>query len=418
MRRIASALFLCAALSGQTATVIMPAPGKEPDTLAQLARRLKREPHATWLLLEGPGGTWLPEFSRMLQNDDDLMPMGLRTRTLGPSAPLAAELRQMQGWGPEAAWALIGDEGQVLESGRGPKPALQLAELLASHGIRGEIRELEAFVSRTPDHLQATEKLLERYLNLADRRTLARLKPRPEGSGEDAPPAELERPLTEAEDAQIWGRAADLMERLILGGDWRLGTIYRWGGRRYTTGRFSPLMVRASRRCIPRVEEALRQHPGLFPAWTVWVQLSDNLGGRPLRPLLDSIQLAPGEQDAAPESVFDAYVRDARARGDWNGIIEVLGPRWGARKDLQVKVFSVGEGKGEDPLKPTWEGLIKPLVEAHIRLGNAQEADRMIREAMAWMPSRALPGWASGLAQRCGQPYLAAQWAGLSVPRG
>ena len=32
--------------------------------------------------------------------------------------------------------------------------------------------------------------------------------------------------------------------------------------------------------------------------------------------------------------------------------------------------------------------------------------------------SKGLPGWAAALAQACGQPSLATQWAALTVPKG
>lgn len=419
MRRILPALMLCGALLGQTATVIMKAPEKEPESLAQLARKLKRDQGAGWVLLEGPQGAWLAEFRDQLRTDEDLQAVGLPVRTLGAASPLAAELRARQGWGPEAAWALVGPEARVLESGRSLPSPRQLADQLDRHGIHGEIRDLEAFLALHPGHIQAAEKLLGRYLGLADRRTSALLKPAG-GSGADPErPPELPRPLTEAEDARIWGKAAAMMERMILSGDWRLGPMFGWGARRYATGRFSQLMQAASRRCLPVVEEALRQHPGHFQPWLIWVQLAENVGGRPLRPLLDSLVPAPWEADAIPEQVFAAYVRDAKARGDWNGIVEVMGPRWDRRREESLQVVSIGEGgKVQDPLKPTWDALLHPLVEAQLRGGNAQEADRIIREAMAWMPSKELPGLASRLALRCGQPSLAAQWASLSVPKG
>jgi hypothetical protein len=76
------------------------------------------------------------------------------------------------------------------------------------------------------------------------------------------------------------------------------------------------------------------------------------------------------------------------------------------------------DGLKVDALKGQWDGFLKPLVEAHLRIGSTQEADRIVREVMAWMPSKGLPGWSSALAVSCGQPALASQWAALTVPKG
>jgi hypothetical protein len=189
---------------------------------------------------------------------------------------------------------------------------------------------------------------------------------------------------------------------------------------RYPTGQHSPLMRDASRRCLPLVESALREHPGHHQAWTLWTQLAENAGGRPLRPLLESITPLPGDVDFVPDSVLAGYIRQARSRGDWADLLDLLGPRWEKKKEETYQVISVGEdGKRveADTLKGTWDSLLEPLVEAHLRQGGAFEADRIVRESMAWMPSKGLPTWASALALRCGQPSWAAQWAALSVPK-
>lgn len=418
MRRILIPLLVGSALLGQTATIIMRNPEKDPESVVQLAKSLRREPRAAWLLLEGTQGEWLGSFRALLNADEELLTVGLPVRTLGAKSPLATELRAQQGWSPAATWVLVGPGGRVLESGQALPSAQQLGEGLAAHGVRGEIRDLEAFVAAHPDHLQAAERLLGQYISLADRRTSRLLKPTPEPAPEDEAPPELQRPLTDEEDARIWGRAATLMNRLLQSGDWRLGLLRGWTARVYRTGRFSPLMQTASRRGLPLVEEALRQAPGHFQIWTLWNQLAENAGGRPLRPLLESLVAVPGEPEAIPEAVFAGYVRSARSRGDWTGIIEVLGPQWDRRKEDQVQVITVGEAAaGRDALKSTWDATLKPLVEAHLRLGATLDADRIVREAAAWMPSNGLPGWSSALAQRCGQPGLAAQWSSLPGAR-
>ncbi len=420
MRRLLALLLFGGVLFGQNATIIMRGPEKEPESLGQLAQKLRRERKASWIVLEGTASEWVSAFRETLRTDDELAVIGLPVKSLGPKNALAAEFRNLHGWGPEARWILMGADGGELESGNRALDARRLADLLASHGILGEIRELEAFVAKHPEHIQAMESLLSLHLRLASQRT--------ESLPGFTPPKDLEEPsqkaepfpdLSESEDQRLWGKAAGLMERFIQSGDWRLGPLWTWAGNRYRTGRFSPLMRATSRRCLPVVEDALRQHPGHSSIWSLWSQLAENAGGRSLRPLLDSITPLPGAKDFVPEHVFVAYVRSARASGDWPGLVEVLGPRWDQKREEPVQVFAIGEeGQKADPLKASWDNVLQPLVEAHLRMGATLDADRIVREVMAWMPSKGLPTWASALAQRCGQPSLASQWAALTVPKG
>ncbi|HET8900609.1 MAG TPA: hypothetical protein VFM84_01620, partial [Holophagaceae bacterium] len=56
-------------------------------------------------------------------------------------------------------------------------------------------------------------------------------------------------------------------------------------------------------------------------------------------------------------------------------------------------------------------------VESYLRLGRAYDADRVVREAMAWRPSPGLPQWSAVLAKRCGDEQMASQWARMVVPK-
>lgn len=411
---------LCGVLAGQSATIAFRKPEKEPETLAQLARKLKRDRTASWVLLEGTRSEWVSGFWKALDSDDELSTVGLPTMNLGSKSPLASELRIQQGWGPEARWVLVAPDGKSLESEAGPANPRRLADLLAGHGIQGRIRELEVFLAKHPGHLQAQETLLGLYLRKAIVRTGQMISTPPpkeaEGGAKKADPAE---PLSEAEDQAMWGKAARLLERVIQSGDWRLGPMWTWATMRYPTGRRSPLMQEASRRALPIVEEALRQHPGHYQAWSVWAQLAENAEGRSLRNLMDSITPVPGETEFVPESVLTGYIQDARGRGDWASVVDLLGPRWELKKEDGYRVIAIDEeGLKVDALKGQWESLLKPLVESHLRLGNTQDADRIVREVMVWMPSKGLPGWASALATSCGQTALASQWATMTVPKG
>ena len=418
MRRFLAALLMCGAVMGQT-TIVMSKPPKAPETIVQLAKKLKRSQGAAWLLLDAPKADWVAGFRGLLGQDEDLMVLGLPLESYGPKTPLAAELRTQQGWGPEAAWALLGPGARVLGSGKTLPTARQLLDLAEGNGIRGELRDLESFVARHPGHVQAYRQLLVSHFGLAGRRTYRLVKPTMKKDAEGNPlPPEYPQPLTEADDERVWGRAAALLLPYVQSGDWRLangGLIVAF----QEAGQASPLLRAAALKCLSTVEEALRQDPGHYTNWSIWQVLAEAAGGRPLRPLLDSLVLLPGDRWGIPDSVFTTYARNARSREDWTGILDVLGPRWDQKKDQELEILFIGDdGARQDGLKSTWDSLLKPIVEAQLRLGRTLDADQVIRDAMVWMPSKGLPGWAAALAQACGQPSLATQWAALTVPKG
>ena len=421
MRHALLCTLLCGGLFGQS-TIYMRKPDKAPETLAQLAKKAQKDRSATWILLGGTRSEWTSSFHALVEADEDLATVDLPVQTAASTSAIASELRSLRNWGPEARWVLLGTDGRDLDSGVGPVDPKRLVEALESHGIQGKTREMEAFLAKHPGHLQAQEALLSLYLISGMKRSIDLLPPHVERPPEDgtAKPESLFL-LSEKDDQRCWGKAAALMARVIQSGNWRLGPGWGWISMRYPTGQHSPLMREASRRCLPLVESALREHPGHHQAWTLWAQLAENAGGRPLRPLMDAITPLPGAVDFVPESVLTGYIRSARSRNDWADLVEVLGPRWEQKKEETYQVISLGEdGKRveADTLKGTWESVLQPLVEAHLRLGSTLEADRIVREIMTWMPSKGLPGWASALALRCGQPSWAAQWAALSVPKG
>jgi hypothetical protein len=116
-------------------------------------------------------------------------------------------------------------------------------------------------------------------------------------------------------------------------------------------------------------------------------------------------------------------VKDARKRKDWTGIRDLLMPQieinklWEATQELRTEYVLRKDGKIQDNPETGdyWRGTLEPLVEALLHLGDMGLADDLVRDRYAKHPWSGLPGRASALAQRCGQPGLAARWGALGA---
>lgn len=64
-----------------------------------------------------------------------------------------------------------------------------------------------------------------------------------------------------------------------------------------------------------------------------------------------------------------------------------------------------------------WDGLISPLVEALISLGDVGAAEQLVGEVNTMAGWPGLPGRARDLATRLNRPDLAARW-GTLTPKG
>ena len=137
-------------------------------------------------------------------------------------------------------------------------------------------------------------------------------------------------------------------------------------------------------------------------------------GGRPLAPLLDSLEPLPGTapEDWPPAAVLEAFVRDAKKRGDWRAIREAMEPRWEEwRRD--ARRAAMGSGPGER----IWNRVLQPLLEALIRLGDAGTADQVVAQAIDSLKWEGVAALARDLAQRLNRSDLAVRWGALSQAR-
>lgn len=394
-----------------------------PVTVLQWEAKVRKDGWPQWVLMPGSGGTWTGEMDALLASDPGLLEIGLGQWEIPTREPLGRELCAREHWGTETRWALVDAQGAVLDTGTTLPTADQLRQILDRRGVQGPIQVLTAYLARHPDRLDALETLLTRRVILARKLMKPFLQPVPKPKEEDPfqppQPPVLAKPLSESEDARIWGPVAQLMDRAVqdhvegsLDGVWSFSLL--------TAGaEDSPTMQAAAGRWLPDLESQLRVQPDDYRTWGLWVRLQGIAGGRSLRQLLDQLEPLPlpGAKVDPGSYPLGVYIAGARRRQRWRDIIDLVQPWWDQARETHYKVVMLDrDGRRMDGLKGDWDRLLAPLVEAYLRQGQPADADRVVREAMDWRPSSGLPSWASALARACGDEASAAQWARLPVP--
>jgi hypothetical protein len=379
-------------------------------------RELKRNRFGTWLVLEDEGAAW-GAATRSALDEEPMVLLNLPLKVVaGGKKPdaLAPVLRERFGWPKGAHWALVDAQGRVrAEGAETPAPAA-LGRAVDQAGTLSRAQELEAFLRQNPDRLDARMALCDEHLLVASRRTRKVLGPpatqpaTPQGSA-------AVKQLDPEPDLKIWAQAAQQLDAILWDVEGMLvgfqGMMFIQRVRR-SAAEHSPAMVAVLTRHKGAMEAVLRGRPEIFEAWDLWIMASQKCGGWPLQPLLASLHPLPGTGPGAwpPEGVLAEYVKDAKFRGDWGAIREVLEPRWAGQRD------AVLDGRleyGNNAL--LWDWILGPLLEAQVAQGDVGAADQVLNEAAEVAGWPGLPAKAQDLGMRLKRPDLAARWGALAV---
>lgn len=390
-------------------------------------RALKQNRFGIWILLEDEGAVWGAAMRKALEEEPMVgLNLPLRVVAGGSKAePLAAVLRERYGWPKGAHWAVVDGKGKLRAEGvEAPTPA-GLAQAVDQAGLTSRIQELEAFLRMNPERLDARAALLREHLAVADRKTRKALglmapvqggavpppSPPPPVSQPPPPPRALEPEV----DLRVWAVAAQNLDALLRDSGGLpagvMGFMVSFDLRR-SLAEHSPSMGAVLGRHRAAIEEALRRQPQDDLSWELWITASGKCGGWPLQPLLAAIPplpgMPPGQWLAA--NVLQEYVKQAKARGEWTTIREVLEPRWAYLRDgIQEGRLSYGTTAF------LWDQILASLVEAQLAQGDVGAADQLLGEVAEVAGWPGLPARARDLAARLNRPDLAVRWGALTV---
>ncbi len=375
-------------------------------------RELKKNRLGTWLVLEDDGAAW-GDALRSALTEEPLVALNLPLRVVAggkKSDALATNLRERYGWAKGAHWALVDSLGRILVEQKTVPTTASVATAVEQAGVHSKAEELEGFLRRNPEHLEAqTALLLERIL-VANRRTLKALGSAPVPPKDTQPAEEAPiRKLDPENDGRIWSPVVQQVDRLFQG-RWREAGSRFGLAIRISSAEHSPAMIALLNRQKGELETALQRSPSSTEVWMAWMAASSKCEGWALQPLLQSLQPLPGTTPGEwpPVLVLNEYIKDAKARRDWAGIREVLEARW---DDVKHSESRWGGGMG------LWNLLLSPLIEALVSLGDTGAADLVLGEVAAMEGWSGLPGQARDLAIRLNRPDLAARWGALT-PKG
>lgn len=433
-------------LAGFWALTFAQAPAFGP-TAQILDRQLRELKIGLLVVVDGPKAEWRSKLNA-LGSDPEWVDLDLGIYYYGSkAAEVEALLRQAYLAGPRPQWVLFREGGRVVASGGTIPEPKAMRKLLEENQVPSMIQIMRDFCRRHPEHLEARNTLCTWLQDRASNQTLLRMggkagtnfyaadepydplkeQQERESKAEAQAKAELEeKPPVQLEaeaDQAIWGEVAEVYAKSFQRGDWlELGP---WGLNLPEAAIHSPLMQTMSRAAVPEVERALARYPTSWSVWRTWLGLTRTFGGKSIRPLLDSLVPMPANYAGAwpPPTVREAYVKDARKRRDWTAIRDLLLPEIEmarlreATQDQKSEWVQRTDGKvREDPeTGDHWRDTLEPLTEALLRLGDLGLADDLVRDRYAKHPWSGLPGRASALAQRCGQPGLAARWGALGA---
>ncbi|MDR2561227.1 MAG: hypothetical protein LBC63_05610, partial [Holophagales bacterium] len=411
---------------------------------------------------------------RKLLQEEGLADLGINPVNL-LQGETAESVRKHFGLAANVTWAVVNSNEQCLASGQALPAALELAETLASKGVRSPVRILRDFLKTRPDHLDARLELLKLQRRDADRRTKDALGLNKEDSaGQQAPvmalsqgsapsgggtftmsirmpqsgqgssppnvaslfgsnpkpaPIPKDKVLDNMEDLQIWAGFAESFDRLLTGDDWiAAGLEFDLG--ESATELCSPSVKTLFKRKIAQVEAALERAPTSDKIWSVWIRMADVVGGKSIISVADRLVLQPGaDMTSLPKFVREKVLEEARDTGNWPYIAENLWSQYEAEKANPIPTPTVDVQSSDDRMRDIiaqiverdwtqrWDSLYEPLLEALLYMNDIGRADSIMNTMREWLTKGQ---WsvnqmqkAIGLANRCNKPDVAKRWTDL-----
>lgn len=388
------------------------------DTTVSLAQVLRPHPEGLILVMPDAQGHSLLAPLQAAAGQEPALPLLLEVQELDPRQTCGKELMTLTGWTDDRPhWALLGPDRRVQAEGATAPDAAALVEAYGRSTLHARVATLREFLRTAPDQGEAQAQLVLALRDVSERRA-----ERVEGTG----------PLADAEDDRIWRDYAERYETFFNLGLWKdadpgaSSPVPNAANLSVLAAR-SPRLRALAERLMAAVEAALRAKPSDADRWAVWRSFRDAGAKGEASAVLAGLEPLPGARRWPPEAAVDAFVEDARSRDDWHDAEPVLQASFDQNEDLlrrlqvAAKQDARQDARAHGPVDlgaafgfGQWNGDTAALVEAKLRLGKLDEADRIFQRVFARAPRHEFVQAAVELARYCKADALAEKWAAMA----
>ena len=389
-------------------------------------------PPAKLWIVEAKGDTTLSlGFTELLQSESIRafqVPLQVSSWQDGRAKDLIRQL----GLSPHSHWALVDASTQAVLSHGDNVPTWEaFLQDLQQAGFRDRAKDLQAYLKRNPNLIEAHEGLLNLLRARGEAATQqdmdlqvssakesleqGRLADWMEGS-KDPAHADLSggKKLNPVQDLLAWSAFTQEFDAVFRSGQWR-EMAFTWTKNGHPVDGASPTLQGLYLRWLPTVEAALREEPTSENFWDLWIWMSQTTGGSRLGPLLASLRPSPllPKAEWPPQGALRILLATAKTPSEWGELKDHYRLLWDTDSHNLKEPVSTLDTADDPLLVQDWTNCFGPLLECTLRSGRIEEAEGLVREVMQGSRWSGIPARAAEIAARCGQRALALKWAAL-----